>query len=65
MKKPDNETVARLVYAMYNGGPVLYKTYLERQRTGKLYNSDKLFWEKYEWVSTASWEKITKCLIGG
>lgn len=64
-KKPDNETIARLVYAMYNGGPGQYKKYLERERTGKLYDSDKLFWEKYQWVSTASWGKIGKCLIGG
>lgn len=64
-KKPDNETIARLVYAMYNGGPGQYKKYLERERTGKFYDSDKLFWEKYQWVSTASWDKISKCLIGG
>ena len=31
-EKPDNETVARLVYAMYNGGPGQYKKYLERKR---------------------------------
>jgi hypothetical protein len=65
IKKPSNETIARLVYAMYNGGPAQYKKYLERERTGKLYDSDKLFWEKYEWVSTASWDKISKCLGGG
>ena len=62
---PDNDTIAHLVYAMYNGGPAQYKKYLERERSGKLYESDKLFWEKYEWVSTASWDKISKCLIGG
>ncbi len=65
MKRPDNETMARLVYAMYNGGPAQYKKYLARERSGKLYGSDKLFWEKYEWVSTASWDKISKCLLGG
>ncbi len=64
-EKPDNETIARLVYAMYNGGPGQYKKYLERERSGKLYGSDKLFWEKYEWVSTASWDKISRCLSGG
>jgi len=64
-KKPDNETIVQLVYAMYNGGPAQYKKYLERKRTGKLYSSDKLFQEKYEWVSAADWSKINKCLIGG
>ena len=64
-KKPDDETIARLVYAMYNGGPGQYKKYLERQKSGKLYESDKLFWQKYQWVTTASWEKISRCLIGG
>jgi hypothetical protein len=63
--KPDNETIVQLVYAMYNGGPAQYKKYLERKRTGKLYSSDKLFQEKYEWVSAADWSKINKCLIGG
>ena len=64
-KKPDNETIVQLVYAMYNGGPAQYKKYLERVRSGKLYSSDKLFQEKYEWVSAADWSKINKCLIGG
>lgn len=64
-KKPDNETIVQLVYAMYNGGPAQYKKYLERKRTGRLYSSDKLFQEKYEWVSAADWSKINKCLIGG
>nr|WP_240191643.1 lytic transglycosylase domain-containing protein [Desulfoprunum benzoelyticum] len=64
-KKPDNETIAHLVYAMYNGGPGQYRKYLERQRNGKLYASDKLFQEKFKWVSAADWGKISKCLIGG
>jgi hypothetical protein len=64
-KKPDNETIVRLVYAMYNGGPGQYKKYLDRQRSGKLYSSDKLFQEKFDWVSAADWGKISKCLIGG
>ncbi len=62
--RPDNQTVAQLVYAMYNGGPGQYKKFLERKRSGNLYKSDKLFWEKYEWVTTASWDKISKCLGG-
>jgi hypothetical protein len=64
-ERPDNETVAQLVYAMYNGGPGQYKKFLERKRSGNLYKSDKLFLEKYEWVTTASWDKISKCLGGG
>lgn len=64
-KKPDNETIARLVYAMYNGGPGQYRKYLERERSGKLYKSDRLFQEKFEWVTTADWGKISRCLVGG
>ena len=61
----DHDTLGRAVYAMYNGGPGQYKKYLDRQRSGKLYSSDKLFQEKFDWVSAADWGKISKCLIGG
>ena len=64
-KKPDNESIARLVYAMYNGGPAQYRKYLERERTGRLYDSDRLFQEKFDWVTTADWGKISNCLSGG
>jgi hypothetical protein len=60
----DDDTLARLVYAMYNGGPSQYKKFLERLKTNKLYSSDNLFWEKYSWVSAGQMHKVSKCLIG-
>jgi len=61
----DQESVARLVFAMYNGGPVQYKKYLERERTGRFNEIDRVYWEKYEWVAAANWEMMARCLGGG
>ena len=63
-KKLDPPTVARLVHAMYNGGPGQYHDFLERFRKGKLLTIDNLFWEKYSSVSSGKWEKANQCLSG-
>ncbi len=58
----DDETLAQLVYAMYNGGPRQYDKFLERKAARDFYKSDDLFKEKYSWVKTDSWNNIEKCL---
>ncbi len=63
--KIDNDTMARTVYAMYNGGPRDFYKFLKRSRTGKYYQSDQLFWDKYRWVKNGEWSNIRICLIGG
>jgi hypothetical protein len=61
----DNDRIARMVYAVYNGGPSQVKKYAARVKSGAFYDADKLFNEKYEWVKKGEFDKIRKCLIGG
>lgn len=61
----DKDTFARIVYAMYNGGPDQFEKVLQRKKEGTFYSSDKLYFEKYSWVKNRQWENIGKCLIGG
>jgi hypothetical protein len=55
------ETLAQLVYAMYNGGPSQYDKFLKRSRANELYDSDRLFAQKYAWVKNGKWEQAEKC----
>ena len=64
-KTLDDDTFARIVYAMYNGGPGQFKKILERKSKGSFFSSDNLYFEKYSWVKNSQWENIRKCLIGG
>lgn len=57
--------LARLIYSMYNGGPGQYKKFLQREKSGKHYDSDKLFAQKLKWTMNKDWKKINRCLIGG
>ena len=57
-------TIARLVYAMYNGGPGQYHDFLERLRRGKMLSSDDVFLEKYSLVTSGKGEKLSQCLTG-
>ncbi len=59
LSKP--ELLSQLVYAMYNGGPTQYDKFLKRSSAGKLYDSDRLFAEKYEWVRDQAWENTSRC----
>jgi hypothetical protein len=59
------DLLARLVYALYNGGPGQFKKFLKRRETGRYYLSDKLFFEKYNWVKRGHWDEARKCLIAG
>ena len=64
-KTPDDDAFARIVYAMYNGGPGQFEKILRRKEKGTFYSSDKLYFEKYSWVKNRQWENIRNCLIGG
>lgn len=64
-KTLDDDTFARIVYAMYNGGPGQFGKILERNKKGTFFSSDNLYFEKYSWVKNSQWENIRKCLIGG
>lgn len=57
--------LAQLLYAMYNGGPGQYKKFQARARTGKIYQSDQLFLEKYQWAKKGEWNRVKICLVGG
>jgi hypothetical protein len=62
--KMDPDLVSRSLYAMYNGGPGEFRKFLARHGHGKYYLSDNLFWEKYQWVNSESWDKVEVCLFG-
>ena len=64
-KTLDDDAFARIVYAIYNGGPGQFEKILKRKKKGTFYSSDKLYFEKYSWVKNSQWENIRKCLIGG
>lgn len=55
------DTLAQLVYAMYNGGPSQYGKFLKRSKANDLYDSDRLFAQKYDWVKNGDWERADKC----
>jgi hypothetical protein len=63
-KKLDDPTMARLLYAMYNGGPSQRTKFLKRLAAGSLYESDKLFWEKMQMVRNGEVHKVSLCLTG-
>jgi len=58
----DQDLLARVTYAVYNGGPSQSRKFLERHAAGSHYQSDRLFWEKYAWVKNSQWNRITACL---
>ena len=58
----DKDTLAHLLYAMYNGGPSQYEKFLKRKNKGTHYDSDLLFQQKYSWVESQDWSKLDKCL---
>jgi len=64
IQKLNSEIRAGLIYALYNGGPGQLDKYLSRSAKGKLYESDRLFLEKYAWVKNGQLANISKCLIG-
>jgi transcriptional regulator NrdR family protein len=61
----DDNVLAMVIYAMYNGGPRQFNKFLQRNQKGAYYKSDRLFKEKLIWVKNGQWEYIRRCLIGG
>jgi len=69
LKKPeskglDSNTLARSLYAMYNGGPGQFKKFLARKANNKFIKVDQLFREKYSLTTSNQLDKISICLIG-
>jgi len=60
----DDDTLARIVYAMYNGGPGQLQKFLKRKKSKAFLKVDKLFWEKYNWVKGEQFDKLSVCLGG-
>jgi hypothetical protein len=60
----DLDTLGRVVYAMYNGGPGEFYKFLKRKETNCFYESDKLFWEKYTMAKEGQFDKISVCILG-
>lgn len=60
----DPDTLARAVYAMYNGGPGQFQKFLKRNQDNSFYESDKLFWNKYAMVKAGEFENVSICLVG-
>ena len=59
----DFDLLARLVYAMYNGGPGEFNKFLKRKAANSFYKSDMLFWEKYSCVKSGQFEELSQCLL--
>ena len=53
-----DETLARILYAMYNGGPQEFKKFLSRTKKGTEYKSVNRFIVNFKWGSTRHWHKI-------
>jgi hypothetical protein len=60
----DLDTLGRVVYAMYNGGPGEFRKFLKRKETNSFYDSDKLFWGKYTMAKEGQFDKISVCILG-
>ncbi len=60
----DLDTIARVTYAMYNGGPGQLKQYFKRSNANTLYKSDQLFWEKYTAAKEAKFDQLSLCVSG-
>jgi len=58
----DQETLARVVYAVYSGGPSHLRKWKDALNKGRPGATDKLFLEKYRWVCSGQWEEIGRCL---
>ena len=60
----DKDNIARILYALYNGGPSQFFKFLKRLSEGEFYKSDTLFHEKYLWVKNGEWDNAEICLVG-
>jgi len=65
MKQKDlmaEETVAGVVYAMYNGGPQQLSAYLDRKKKKEYFLSDRLFMDKFRWTTKGLLSNVENCL---
>jgi hypothetical protein len=61
----DDDFLAGMLYAMYNGGPGHLEKYVQRSaRPDNSYLSDRLFREKWMWVRQGDLNQIGLCLTG-
>jgi hypothetical protein len=60
----DPDSLARVVYAMYNGGPGEFQKFLKRDQTKTYYKSDELFWEKYVLAKQGQFDKVSTSPTG-
>ncbi len=63
-KSLDADTLARTLYAMYNGGPGQFQKFLVRKKNNKFLKVDQLFLQKYTWTKANQFDKLSVCLIG-
>ncbi|MEW6667715.1 MAG: hypothetical protein AB1512_21105 [Thermodesulfobacteriota bacterium] len=61
-ERPDRQTLARIAYAMYWGGPDQFGKFLTRLKRDRPHLIDRLFLEKYRWVTAGEWDKVDRCL---
>lgn len=54
--------LAGWLYSLYNGGPAQRKAYLKRHTAGTHYQSDTLFFTKYDKVVSGQWQDKVSCL---
>jgi len=61
----DWDLLARIVYAIYNGGPAQAKAYMKRHKNSRFWKSDRLFWQKYKLVKNGKLARVASCLGQG
>jgi hypothetical protein len=61
----DDDFLAGMLYAMYNGGPGHLEKYVQRSTGSESsYLSDRFFREKWAWVKQGDLDQIGLCLAG-
>ncbi len=61
----DDDFLAGMIYAMYNGGPKHLEKYVQHSTgSDNSYLSDRLFREKWAWVKQGDLSQIGRCLAG-
>ncbi|PIE57094.1 MAG: hypothetical protein CSA34_00660 [Desulfobulbus propionicus] len=60
--KKGQRFLAAWLYTLYNGGPSQLKKFIARHAAGNLYQSEKLFLEKYDQSGSSDWMNQVDCL---
>jgi len=64
-QKNNDDFLSQVLYAIYNGGPGQVEAFKKRHARGRLWLSDKLFWEKYKQVKQGKLNRAGACLEAG